>query len=111
MLPSRLMYYVAAMLMATAMSVFLSVPAHAHSELAIEAQASLQHAAADNEAEVDWIQGHCHGGPSCTGAMFLSSSTRPDGVGRQSRSVFAMSELSFVGRLPARDPPVPICFL
>lgn len=105
------MYIIATMVTAIAMSFLLSVPAHAHSELAIEAQESLQHDATDKVAEAERIEGHCHGGPSCTGAMFLSRPTRPDGIGRQSRSAFAMSDFAFVGRLPARDPPVPINLL
>ena len=98
----------AAVFLALTVFLLLSTAAHAHSEPVVDVQLRLGDAGSDNEIEEDWTYGHCHGGPSCTGALFLSEAIRPERIIRRSLTKCFVAKQQLAGQLPARDPPVPI---
>lgn len=104
----RFTKFVAVMLIAFVAALALAESAHAHGGIDFETKLHPENPSSEEKPVEDWIFGHCHGGPSCSGGLYLSEITRPEGIDFQSRRALMMSEIAFVGRLPTRDPPVPI---
>ena len=97
-----------ATLIALAVSLFVVGAAHAHTQPELDVRTHNGATASDADTDEDWIPGHCHGGPSCTGALYLSPMIRPEGIDRMSRSAFSLVGKRFLDRISTRDPPVPI---
>lgn len=108
---SRCIYFAAAVLFALAFSMFVADAAHAHTEPVIDVPVHSDDGGSNANAADDWIPGHCHGGPSCTGALFLAEVVRPHGIVRLSRTKYFVVRVHFAGQFPSRDPPIPIVLL
>lgn len=103
--------FATAILVVFAASLYFAGAAHAHGEPVIDNHVSSGSADLDAEGVDDWVSGHCHGAPSCTGAVFLTDITRPVAVFRLGRNKYFVARSHFKGRLPTRDPPIPIALL
>lgn len=103
--------FASAILVVFIASVLFADAAHAHGEPIVDAQVSVGNADLDTEETTDWVLGHCHGGPSCTGSLFLSDVTRSEAIVRLNRHRYFVVRSHLSGRLPVRDPPVPIALL
>lgn len=104
---SRCIYLAAPALIAFAVLLLMADTAHAHSE-PVEVDLHLENTESPAEHSDGWTPGHCHGGPYCTGGLFLSEVIRPDGIARLSRARYYVVQAYYSGQLPVRDPPIPI---
>lgn len=87
---------------------FLPEPEHAHSEPTPIEVVEIGSDNANFGVDDDWISGHCHGGPSCTGAMYLSETVRAHVTDGLARNAFDSFSLTLLGATLDRDPPIPI---
>ena len=100
-----------AALLLIAAILFVADPAYAHAEHIGQEQSQSDIQGPDQDHSEEWITGHCHGGPSCTGALVVSESIRPESIHPLSRVPFSFSGGTLAGMLVERDPPIPIQLL
>ena len=103
--------FAAAILVVFAASFYFANAAHAHGGPVVDVHVSSGNADIDADGTDDWISGHCHGAPSCTGAVYLTDVTRPVAVFRFGRNKYFVARSHLEGRLLTRDPPIPIALL
>ena len=92
-------------------SLVLAGPAYSHAEHVGQEQPLADALGLDQDHDEERIAGHCHGGPSCTNALFGSECIGPESIRALSRAAYHFSDGTFAGMPPEHDPPIPILLL